>query len=155
MNPNPFADLGLHAAPDLTDQQVRDAWQATATATGPGRPDGGDPAAYAAASAAYATLRTSRGRAGAYAGLIARTVPAVPAVSRPRTRIGRALRLTAARIRHGRPAILGLRLLAGFLLAEITGHAGAGPAPTAGVLTGLVIWLAITARGDLAPPSGR
>lgn len=93
-----------------------------------------------ALTAAIMPTGKDRGRTEAYAGLIARTVPAGPppaAGPRPRTRITRALRLTPARIRRGRPASLALRLLAGFLLAEITGHAGAGPAPTAGVLTGL------------------
>jgi curved DNA-binding protein CbpA len=56
--PDPFAVLGLPAAPDLSDEQVRAAWRAIAAATHPDRPDGGNPARYAAASAAYTTLRT-------------------------------------------------------------------------------------------------
>jgi len=67
----------------------------------------------------------------------------------------RAARPALARIRHGRPARLALRLTAGLILASLTTHAGAGPAPAAGVITGLVTWLALTARGDLAPPPGR
>jgi curved DNA-binding protein CbpA len=69
--PDPFTALGLPARPDLSDEQVRAAWRQVATATHPDRPDGGDPARYAAASAAYATLRTPWGRSEAYADLAA------------------------------------------------------------------------------------
>jgi curved DNA-binding protein CbpA len=58
---NPFAALGLSARPDLTDEQVRAAWRTTAAATHPDRDDGGSPFRYAAASAAYAALRTPLG----------------------------------------------------------------------------------------------
>ena len=61
-SPDPFTALGLPARPDLSDEQVRAAWRQVATATHPDRPDGGDPARYAAASAAYAILRTAWGR---------------------------------------------------------------------------------------------
>jgi curved DNA-binding protein CbpA len=57
-SPDPFTALGLPARPDLSDEQVRAAWRAIATATHPDRPGGGDPARYSAASAAYAILRT-------------------------------------------------------------------------------------------------
>jgi len=67
---DPFAALGLPARPDLTDEQVRAAWRAVAAATHPDRPGGGNPAAYAAASAAYAALRTPWGRSEAYADLV-------------------------------------------------------------------------------------
>ena len=53
-SPDPFTALGLPVRPDLSDEQVRAAWRQLATATHPDRPDGGDPARYAAASAAYA-----------------------------------------------------------------------------------------------------
>jgi hypothetical protein len=155
---NPFADLGLDARPGLTDEQVRAAWRAIATATHPDRPDGGNPGAYAAASAAYAALRTPWARSEAYADLLARTVPAAPPQARPAlpaVRAWHALRLLPAQVRHGRPAYLAARILTAAGLAEITLHSGAGPAPAAGVVTGIVIWLAITARGDLAPPPGR
>jgi len=36
--PDPFAILGLPARPDLTDDQVRAAWRAIATACHPDRP---------------------------------------------------------------------------------------------------------------------
>jgi hypothetical protein len=73
---------------------------------------------------------------------------AVPALIRP-------ARLMPARLRHGRPAVLAARILAAFALAGITLHSGAGPAPVTGTLTGIVTWLALTARGDVAPPPGR
>ncbi len=156
---NPFADLGLDARPDLTDAQVRDAWRAVAAATHPDRDDGGNPGAYAAASAAYAALRTPWARSEAYADLLARTVPAAPppavTVPRPAVRALRAVTLAPARVRHGRPGILGLRVLGAALLAAVALHSGAGPAPVAGTLTGVAAWLLLTARGDLAPPPGR
>jgi hypothetical protein len=63
--------------------------------------------------------------------------------------------LAAARIRHGRPATLAARVLAGLTVTEVVLHSGAGPAATAGALTGTVTWLALTVRADLAPPPGR
>jgi len=64
-------------------------------------------------------------------------------------------RLVLTRLRHGRPLVLAGRLLGGFALAQITLHAGAGPAPAAGVLAGIITWLAIASHGDIAPPRGR
>ena len=66
---NPFATLGLPARAGLTDEDVRAAWRRIAAATHPDREDGGDPARYGAASAAYVTLRTSFGRGEALADL--------------------------------------------------------------------------------------
>lgn len=156
---NPFADLGLDARPDLTDTEVREAWRTIAAATHPDREDGGNPDAYAAASAAYATLRTPWARSEAYADLIARTIPATPppAGTTPRQarRILAALTVVPARVRHGRPLILVGRLLAAAVLAVIDLHSGAGPVPVAAVLAGTGIWAALTLRGDLAPPPGR
>src|SRR5215469_12477465 len=84
--PDPFTVLGLPAGPGLSDEQVRAAWRSIATATHPDRPDGGDPARYAAASAAYAVLRTPWGRSEAYADLAAQAPPHV-AASRPTARV--------------------------------------------------------------------
>ena len=85
---DPFTALGLPARPDLSDEQVRAAWRQVATATHPDRPDGGDPARYAAASAAYVILRTARGRSEAYADLAApltgRVLPPAAIAARPR-----------------------------------------------------------------------
>ena len=67
---NPFETLGLPTRPDLDDEQVRAAWRAIAAATHPDRADGGDPAWYAQASAAYAQLNSPWGRSEAYADMI-------------------------------------------------------------------------------------
>jgi hypothetical protein len=161
--PSPFAALGLPARPGLTDEQVRAAWRAIATATHPDRPGGGDPARYAAASAAYAVLRTAWGRSEAYADLSAATPPPPAAAGHIRSRLpaARALRMLAgarlapARVRHGRPLYPVARLLAAALLIVVTVYSQAGGPATAGVVAGLVLWCALTVRGDLAPPPGR
>jgi hypothetical protein len=59
---NPFALLGLTARPGLSDDDVRAAWRRVAAATHPDREDGGDPARFGAAAAAYVVLRTGFGR---------------------------------------------------------------------------------------------
>jgi hypothetical protein len=160
--PDPFAALGLPARPDLSDEQVRAVWRRVATATHPDRPDGGDPARYAAASAAYALLRTSWGRSEACADLAAappltgRVVgPAAGRFAAPWLSRWRAIALVPSRIWHGRPARLAARVVAAALLALAVTHTGAGSPPAAGLITGIGIWLALTARGDLAPPPGR
>jgi curved DNA-binding protein CbpA len=66
---DPFAALGLPVRPDLTDEDVRAAWRRIAAVTHPDLEDGGDPARYSAAAAAYDTLRTSFGRGEALADL--------------------------------------------------------------------------------------
>jgi curved DNA-binding protein CbpA len=66
---DPFAALGLAARTDLTDDDVRAAWRRIAAATHPDRADGGDPARFAAAAAAYTVLRTRYGRGEALADL--------------------------------------------------------------------------------------
>jgi hypothetical protein len=160
---NPFEALGLPTRPDLDDDQVRTAWRAIAKATHPDRPDGGDPAWYAQASAAYAQLNSPWGRSEAYADMIdaqhGTTIPlpfliAVtgPAPARPTYR---PLRLLPARIIHGRPLLLLLRaavtaLLCLFVLWLIPGQ------PAAPVdVAGLIWFFALTARSDLAPPAHR
>jgi curved DNA-binding protein CbpA len=72
---SPFAVLGLPARADLSDDEVRAAWRRLAAATHPDRADGGDPARFAAAAAAYTVLRTRSGRGEALADL---TAPAPP-----------------------------------------------------------------------------
>ena len=69
MSHDPFAQLGLPTREDLSDDDVRVAWRRVAAATHPDRDDGGDPARFGAAAAAYATLRTSYGRGEALAEL--------------------------------------------------------------------------------------
>jgi curved DNA-binding protein CbpA len=66
---DPFAELGLPALADLTDDDVRAAWRRIAAATHPDREDGGDPARFGAAAAAYVLLKTSFGRGEALADL--------------------------------------------------------------------------------------
>ena len=76
MNPasraDPFSTLGLPARPGLTDDEVRAAWRRIAAASHPDRADGGDPARFAAAAAAYTVLRTQFGRSEALADLAER-----------------------------------------------------------------------------------
>jgi hypothetical protein len=160
-SPDPFTALGMPARPDLTDEQVRAAWRAIATAAHPDRPDGGDPARYAAASAAYAALRTAWGRSEAYADLAAAppltgrvvTPGAVPA--RLRLSWWHAVALIPARVWHGRPARLTVRVVAAVVLAVAALHTGAGTPAVAGLVTGIGVWLVLTAHADLAPPPGR
>jgi hypothetical protein len=59
---DPFAVLGLPTRPGLSDDDVRSAWRRIAGSTHPDREDGGDPARFGAAAAAYAELRTGFGR---------------------------------------------------------------------------------------------
>jgi curved DNA-binding protein CbpA len=92
---DPFAALGLAARPDLTDDDVRAAWRRIAAATHPDRADGGDPARFAAAAAAYTALRTRYGRGEALADLAdlagrpGRGQPGRPAPPEPAARPGR------------------------------------------------------------------
>jgi hypothetical protein len=162
--PDPFTALGLPARPGLSDEQVRAAWRAIATATHPDRPDGGDPARYAAASAAYTMLRSPWGRTEAYADLQAAAPapaatpvippPAIP-TARPRRGPWQAILLAPARIWYGRPRRLVLRTCMAALVMLTLPHLDTGPAIDAALDTGIVIWLVLTARADLAPPPGR
>ncbi len=90
MSGDPFVALGLPADPALTDDDVRAAWRRAAAATHPDRADGGDPAAFAAAAAAYSDLRTAFGRGEALAGLAAPATVRRPA---PRPAAGAARRM--------------------------------------------------------------
>jgi hypothetical protein len=163
--PDPFTALGLPARPDLSDEQVRAAWRAIATVTHPDRPDGGDPARYAAASAAYTMLRSRWGRSEAYADLHAAAPappasPLIPAAAMPRAvrplaSPWRVLLLAPARVWYGRPRRLALRICVAALLMLTVTRLGTGPAIAAGLDTGIGTWLVLTARADLAPPTGR
>jgi hypothetical protein len=160
-----FAALGLPAQPWVGDDEVRAAWRRIAAATHPDRADGGDPARFAAAAAAYTTLRTRFGRGEALADLAgARRRPGFPGLAgfgrvtgqgqRQRwRRLPARLARLPARVRNGRPVLLALRLAA---TAAVSAAAVvvAGPAPaTPAVITGALTWLVLTARHDLAPPS--
>jgi hypothetical protein len=154
---NPFAALGLPASPALTDEQVRAAWRTAAAATHPDRADGGNPAAYAAAAAAYQQLRTPWGRSEALADLA--VLPHVPPAPAPDPVRWHALFTAAAvlpaRVARGRP----LRLAARALIAAAVGYAAArlvpGTPAAPAVAAGCALWWLLTARADLAPPPGR
>jgi hypothetical protein len=164
---NPFAALGLSARPDLDDEQVRAAWRAIAAATHPDRPDGGDLAAYTAASAAYAELRTPWARSEAYADLADRaaragqdpdTSPVIrdpaPAPPPPWQPLLPILWLPT-RIWHGRPLHLATRaILAAALSLLVLQLIPGSPAAPADIL-GLTLWFVLTGRRDLAPPPER
>ena len=151
MSGDPFVALGLPADPALTDDDVRAAWRRAAAGTHPDRADGGDPAAFAAAAAAYSDLRTAFGRGEALASLTAdrRAPPGRPPTARRLAR-GRPRVVRAGRISGGRPGRLALRLavaaLAGILIVAADGWRPATPA----LLTGLVIWLIRSGHRDLA-----
>jgi hypothetical protein len=159
MTRNPFAVLCLPAQPDLSDEDVRAAWRRIASATHPDREDGGDPALYAEASNAYTILRTPWGRSEAHADLRVGITPnlAPPATVPAGARLSpwRAVVLVPARVRHGRPARLVLRIVAAAVAALLIWHSGAGTPAVAALLTGIATWLLLTARSDLAPPPGR
>jgi hypothetical protein len=143
---NPFDALGLPARPDLDDEVVRAAWRDIAAATHPDRADGGDPARYARASAAYAELRTPWGRSEAYADMESEdTLTEPPVVSAG----------IAARVWHGRPVRLLLRALVVALLSLAVLALIPGQPAEPAVITGLVTWFLLTGRADLAPPPVR
>jgi len=154
---DPFAVLGLEPSSGLSDEDVRAAWRRAAGDTHPDREDGGDPGRFAAAAAAYTTLRTGFGRGEALADLGLAPPPAPKVSSRPspragRPRLPRAAAKLSGRVRRGRPARLALRILAA-AAAGAAAVLAAGPHPAAPALaTGAATWLILTARHDLAPP---
>ena len=153
---DPFTILGLQPSPGLSDQDIRIAWRQAASNTHPDREDGGDPEQFAAAAAAYTTLRTRSGRGEALADLGAAPPRAPKARRRPASarqpRLPQAAAQLASRARHGRPARLALRILAA-AAASTAAAAAAGPHPAApALITGAATWLILTARHDLAPP---
>jgi curved DNA-binding protein CbpA len=153
---NPFTALRLPPDPGLTDDQVRAAWRTVAAATHPDRDDGGDPAAYSAAAAAYAQLRTPWGRSEALADLAVPYVPpADPAPAGPGTVAWQAIAVLPARIRHGRPLRLAARALTAAAVALLVVAVIPGNPAVPAVAAGAFLWLAFTAPGDLAPPPGR
>ncbi len=170
MNQNPFEALGLPARPDLTDEEVRSAWRGIAAATHPDRADGGDLAAYTAASAAYAELRTPWARSEAYADVVERaaragqepdTSPlpvisgAEPASAPPPWQPLLAVGQLPARIRRGRPLHLAVRGLIAASLSLLVLHMIPGDPAAPADVAGLVLWFVLTGRRDLAPPPER
>ncbi|WP_300612913.1 hypothetical protein [Trebonia sp.] len=153
---NPFTALRLPADPGLTDDQVRGAWRTIAAATHPDRPDGGDPAAYTAAAAAYAQLRTPWGRSEALADLLAGYVPPPdPPARTPAAAAWRAVVVIPARIRHGRPGRLAARAVIAAAIALAGTYLIPGTPSEPAVAAGAALWWVLTGRGDLAPPPGR
>jgi hypothetical protein len=155
---------------DLTDDDVRAAWRRVAAATHPDRADGGDPARFAAASAAYTELRTRSGRGEAYADLAAGarsrarapappTRPAAPPPASshhdapPAGQAGQARHGTVTgRLIAGRPGLLAVRLAIAAAVSVIA-FAVTGAQPAAfGLTAGALTWFLLTARHDLAPP---
>jgi curved DNA-binding protein CbpA len=150
---DPFRALGLPPSRDLSDDDIRAAWRRIAATTHPDRGDGGDPAAFAAAAAAYAVLRTRDGRGEALADLLAPGAPASqPGLPRPRQSPAAWLRTTAARIRHGRPAVLALRLLLAATVGAVAVAAVGWQPATIAILTGVATWLVGTSGSDVVPP---
>ena len=155
---DPFSLLGLNATPGLTDDEVRSAWRRIAAATHPDRADSGDPARFAAAAAAYTTLRTRFGRSEAFADLPRAGVPGRPGPGAGRTEWGRARSAGAgraewSRVRAGRPVRLALRIAAA-VMASVACVLAAGARPaTLALIAGVLTWLVLTARRDLAPPA--
>jgi hypothetical protein len=168
---NPFEALGLPVRSDLTDEQVRTAWRAIATATHPDRADGGDVARYTAATAAYVTLRSAWGRSEAYADVTAAAddtspLPVTPGAAGslaepagtdigPRDVFDAYTWQMPGRIRYGRPLRLVIRgavatLLCLGVLAVIPGDPAAPP-----LVAALITWFVVTGRSDLAPPRHR
>jgi curved DNA-binding protein CbpA len=129
---DPFAALGLPARADLSDDDVRAAWRRIAAAAHPDRDDGGDPARFGAAAAAYALLRTAYGRGEVLADLASRRGS--------RGRLGV----------RGRFGMLALRVAAATVVCA-GAFAVAGWAPASiGVLAGTLTWLVATGRHDIA-----
>lgn len=131
---DPFAALGLSARPDLTDDDIRAAWRRIAAATHPDRDDGGDPPRFAAAAAAYATLRTSFGRGEERADLR-------PPAARPAANL--AARLSRGHVTGPWPRFALRLLVAAAVCAGSFLAAGWSPG-TAGMMAGAVTWLVIT-----------
>jgi curved DNA-binding protein CbpA len=126
---DPFAALGLPARADLPDEEVRAAWKRIAAATHPDREDGGDAARYAAAAAAYDTLRTSFGRGETLAdlGLGGRAV----------SFRGRAVSF------RGRGWRVALRAVAAAGVTAAAAVAAGWTPATVGLLAGALTWVAV------------
>jgi curved DNA-binding protein CbpA len=151
---DPFRALGLPPRADLNDDDVRVAWRRIAAATHPDRDDGGDPAVFGAAAAAYAQLRIGYGRTEALADLGSRDSRGRRQARGWRGSRGGRLSRGPRGVRDGRPGrpgrpgLLALRLLAAAGVSAFAFAAGGWAPATVGVLTGAVTWLAATARYD-------
>ena len=129
---DPFRALGLDADPGLTDDDVRAAWHRVAAATHPDRADGGDPAAFSAAAAAYSDLRTAFGRGEALADQARR--------ARARARRWR------ARLRGGRPVRLAALVAGGAAVSVLAVLIGGWQPASVALIVGAVTWVLRGAR---------
>lgn len=149
---DPFAILGLAASAELTDDEVRAAWRRVAAQTHPDRADGGDPAVFAAAAAAYTLLRTMAGRGEALADLHGRAGGRAARHPVPGSKVplpGPVIRF-GWRLRNGRPLRLALRLLAAIAAGALAFSAVGWQPASAAIITGAATWLLLTGRADLA-----
>ena len=164
---DPFTLLGLPARPGLSDDDVRAAWRRIAAATHPDREDGGDPARFGAAAAAYVMLQTGFGRGEALADLglgVATDARGRHAHRRGRSLAGwpprrrragwsrrwRSVGSRPSRPQKRRPGRLALRV-AGAAAVGVAAVVISGWSPgVVGVLAGVLTWLLATARHALA-----
>jgi hypothetical protein len=147
----PFEVLGLPASPAVTDDEVRSAWRRIAEATHPDRPDGGDPIAFAEATAAYTALCTAAGRGEELADFRSPAGGGVPGYAVPvgKNPLVRLLLAATLPLQHGRPVRLAFRLLAVAATGALA-VAGAGWQPASlAVMIGALTWLLLTGRSDL------
>ena len=149
---DPFRALGLQPRRGLSDDDIRAAWRRVAAASHPDRADGGDPAAFAAAAAAYAALRTPARRGEALADVLA---PGGTVSLAANARAGRPatwLRTAVVRLWRGRPAILAFRVLLAVAVSTVAVAAAGWQPATIAILAGAATWFAGTAGRDVAPP---
>jgi curved DNA-binding protein CbpA len=147
----PFGVLRLPSSAELTDDDVRAAWRRVAAATHPDRADGGDPAAFADAAAAYTLLRTEAGRSEALADARERADSTGSGGPVPwMTRLPRHTATVVSRIARGRPLRLALRVLAVVAVGSLAVAAVGWQPASAAAITGALTWLVRTGRADLA-----
>jgi hypothetical protein len=148
---DPFAVLGLPARAGVSDDDVRAAWRRIAASAHPDRDDGGNPARYAEAAAAYAALRTSYDRGEALADRAdrasaggTRTARRIRALTRFTRAVKRGPGTARGRApgRRWRAPVLWL-LLAAAVGALAVVSAGWTPG-TVALLTGELTWVAAT-----------
>jgi curved DNA-binding protein CbpA len=137
---DPFRALGLPPSPELSDDDVRAAWRRVAAATHPDRDDGGDPARFGAAAAAYVVLRTAYGRGEALADLGFPVGHARPAKRRRRIRTGAGI--------GGGPRRLALRAAAAAAVCASAFLAAGWSPASIGLLAGALTWLVVSGRHD-------
>lgn len=135
MTGSPFRALGLDAEPGLTDDDIRAAWHRVAAATHPDRADGGDPAAFRAAAAAYSELRTRYGRGEALAD------QAGGPAARPPDRVTATAGAWAGRVRSGQPARLALLILAAGAVSLVAVLADGWQPASLALLVGAATWV--------------